>query len=326
MKKTLTVLAAVLAACAACAAAPAKSSNAIARLLNARASGSPRSYAEAAETVAKEAAEGRPLQQFVIALVADEASAPAAARLAPEVRRQYLDRARDKIRALAEKKGNALAWYLLSLENKDLQMLRRAADGGNVQALNAYGTITLTQALTDPGASEEAREKAVAQGLRATVHHQRMEDLALPRRFRSVYLAGATFNLLPDDATAAAALASITRHLLPGGAALVPLWAPPPTPAEQIGRVREAVTEQGRRARFHVVGEEYDAAARTRTTRVHYRLDGPEGVQEADRDWVMHWYTDDGFRQLAEDAGLTVERVDVPADDERVVLLRRAAS
>ncbi|MBO9570563.1 MAG: class I SAM-dependent methyltransferase, partial [Cellulomonas iranensis] len=99
-----------------------------------------------------------------------------------------------------------------------------------------------------------------------------------------------------------------------------------PTPAEQIGRVREAVTEQGRRARFHVVGEEYDAAARTRTTRVHYRLDGPEGVQEADRDWVMHWYTDDGFRQLAEDAGLTVERVDVPADDERVVLLRRAAS
>ena len=163
MKKTLTALAAVLAACAACAAAPAKSSNAIARLLNARASGSPRSYAEAAETVAKEAAEGRPLQQFVIALVADEASAPAAARLAPEVRRQYLDRARDKIRALAEKKGNALAWYLLSLENKDLQMLRRAADGGNVQALNAYGTITLTQALTDPDASEEARGKAVAQ-------------------------------------------------------------------------------------------------------------------------------------------------------------------
>ena len=71
MKKTLTALAAVLAACAACAAAPAKSSNAIARLLNARASGSPRSYAEAAETVAKEAAGGRPLQQFGIALVAD---------------------------------------------------------------------------------------------------------------------------------------------------------------------------------------------------------------------------------------------------------------
>ncbi|WP_046529909.1 class I SAM-dependent methyltransferase [Cellulomonas sp. FA1] len=170
------------------------------------------------------------------------------------------------------------------------------------------------------------REKAAAQGLTATVHHQRMEDLALPRRFRSVYLAGATFNLLPDDATAAAALLSITRHLLPGGAALVPLWSPPPTPAEQIGRVREAVTEQGRQARFHVVGEEYDADARTRTTHVRYRLDGPDGLQEADRDWVMHWYTDDGFRQLAEGAGLTVEHVEVPADDERVVLLRRAGS
>lgn len=176
-RKTLPVLAALLVACAACGAAPAKSAPAIARLLNARASGSPKSYAEAAEIVAKEAAEGRPLQQFVIALVANEAAAPSAARLDPEVRRRYLDQARGKIRALAETKGNALAWYLLSLENNDLEMLRRAADGGNVQALNAYGTITLTQALTDPAASEIDREKAVA---RSFACFKRAADAADP--------------------------------------------------------------------------------------------------------------------------------------------------
>lgn len=49
----------------------------------------------------------------------------------------------------------------------------------------------------------------------------------LPRR--------AHLNLLPDDATALAALRGIRAHLAEGGTALVPLFTPGPTPAEQIG-------------------------------------------------------------------------------------------
>src|SRR4051812_49611108 len=92
------------------------------------------------------------------------------------------------------------------------------------------------------------RERAAAEGLSPAVHHQRMEDLALDRRFRAVYLAGPTFNLLPDDATAPPALAAIARPLVRGGAALVPLWTPPPTPAGAIGDGCEALTHDGRRA------------------------------------------------------------------------------
>lgn len=161
MTKSLLLTTFVLLCATLCGAAPEKSSNAIARLLNSRASGSPKGYAEAAEIVAKDAKAGRPLQQFVIALVSGEANAPEAARLSKELRKEYLDQSRDKIKALAENKGNALAWYLLSLENNDLQMLKRAADGGNVQALNAFGTITLTQALGNPGVAAEDREKIV---------------------------------------------------------------------------------------------------------------------------------------------------------------------
>lgn len=175
MRRALLILS-VLFACAAFGASPAKSSNAIARLLNSRAAGSPREYAEAAEIVAREAKEGRPLQQFVIALVAEEPNAPAAARLSREVRRQYLEQARDRIKALAENKGNALAWYLLSLENNDLQMLKRAADGGNVQALNAFGTITLTQALTNPGVSDANRGKIVARSFACFQRAAEQED------------------------------------------------------------------------------------------------------------------------------------------------------
>ncbi len=140
-----------------------KSAQAILELLNSRNSGSTKSYAEAAEIVAADAAKGKPLQQFVIALVADEKSAPAAARLTPEKRKEYLDASRDKIRALAEKRGNALAWYLLSLENDDEKMLKRAAEGDNVQALNAWGSLTAYKAARDKNMSPEEREKVYKQ-------------------------------------------------------------------------------------------------------------------------------------------------------------------
>lgn len=127
------------------------SSNAIARLLNSRAAGSPRAYTEAARIVARDAAAGHPLQQFVLALVSEDAGFPPEAKIDPEVRKRYLNQSRQKIRLLAESKGNALAWYLLSLEENNLTYLKRAAEGGNVQALNAWGTITLTQALQNTG-------------------------------------------------------------------------------------------------------------------------------------------------------------------------------
>lgn len=149
MKKMfLATLCAFSLACASTAAD--KASEAIVTLLNSRASGSRSEFREAAKIVAAGAKEGRPLQQFVIALVANDKDLPRKLRLKPETRREYLDQARDKIRRLAEEKNNALAWYLLSLEKNDMSFLKRAADGDNVQALNAWGTITLTGAFMDP--------------------------------------------------------------------------------------------------------------------------------------------------------------------------------
>ena len=126
------------------------SSSAIVRLLNSRAAGSPKEYVEAAEVVSADAAAGRPLQQFVIAVLSSDAYLPARLRLSKEKRAEYIEKSRDKIRALAEQKNNALAWYLLSLEKNDTKYLKLAADGENVQALNAWGTMTLTDALRNP--------------------------------------------------------------------------------------------------------------------------------------------------------------------------------
>ena len=149
IKKTLTFSLAMLAFFAF---AAEKSSNAIVRLLNSRSAGSPREYVEAAEIVAADAAAGRPLQQFILAVVASDADLPPRLRLTADKRKEYLDKSRDKIRLLAEKKNNALAWYLLSLEKNDMKYLKLAADGENVQALNAWGTITLSEVMRDPNA------------------------------------------------------------------------------------------------------------------------------------------------------------------------------
>jgi hypothetical protein len=166
---------------------------------------------------------------------------------------------------------------------------------------------------------------ALARGLSVTVHHQRMEDLDLPRRYRSIFLAGATFNLLPSDEVALRALRAIRAHLTDDGTALVPLFVPSPTPGEQIGVFRESVTG-GAVLRVAVVAEEIDVDARTRRSTLRYERSVDGAVETADRVWVLHWYTRAGFEALAGEAGLvptTVEDADDPA--AVTVTLRRAS-
>lgn len=153
---------------------------------------------------------------------------------------------------------------------------------------------------------ERCRRRARDQGVEVVVHHQRMEALDLPGRYRAIFLAGPTFNLLPDDATALAALRGISRHLAEGGTALVPLFVPSPTPAEQIGLVRTATADDGAELRVSVVSEERNDAERTQTTLLRYERhrDGESVV--SDRPWLLHWYPPSGFEELATSAGLSV--------------------
>ncbi len=112
------------------------SADAVAVLLNSPSACSVRTYEVAMETVKKEAAAGKPLQQFVIGVTTDDKA----------LAKRYIEASRGRIRYLAAHKNNPLAWYLLSLEANDLKLLRKAAAGGNVQALNALGTLATSEA------------------------------------------------------------------------------------------------------------------------------------------------------------------------------------
>ena len=106
-------------------------------VLNSKNSTDVKTFEAAKAIVERDAKAGRPLQRFVIGVTTEDKG----------LAQQYLTESRGPIRQMAEKNNNSLAWYLLSLENNDMNCLRKAADGGNVQALNAFGMISLQEAL-----------------------------------------------------------------------------------------------------------------------------------------------------------------------------------
>ncbi|MGN0846934.1 MAG: tetratricopeptide repeat protein [Kiritimatiellia bacterium] len=140
----------------------ADASDAVLRLLNSRASGSPRGYAAAAKEVAEQAKQGKAVYAFVLALVSRERDAPPAARLDEATRKTYLDTYREPIRRIAHERNNPMALYLLSLEENNTNLLHRAAEAGNIQAQNAWGAFLFSRAIAEGGSSNEV-ERALSQ-------------------------------------------------------------------------------------------------------------------------------------------------------------------
>lgn len=149
-------------------------------------------------------------------------------------------------------------------------------------------------------------QKAALEDIDVILFQQRMEELDLPRKYQSIFLAGPTFTLLPDDETALRALKGIQRHLAKGGSVLVPLFIPSPTPPSQLGKINEVIAEDGAVLRCSVVSTDRNEKSRTQRNVLRYEkhANGASIVEE--RTWVLHWYTPLGFRELAEAAGLTV--------------------
>lgn len=177
---------------------------------------------------------------------------------------------------------------------------------------------------SSPDMLDRCKSRADAASLRIVTYCQPMQQLALPRSYRAIYLAGPTFNLLPDDDTAYQALEGIAGHLQPGGQAMVPLWIPSPTPEQEIGLTREAVTAEGAIARYTIESEDYDVAVRTRRTHTRYELHKGQQVEIVQRDWIIHWHTPEGLAELAHAASLEITHMTPIVDGEFTAYLQRA--
>lgn len=184
-------------------------------------------------------------------------------------------------------------------------------DGDPLLDLRSRG-IDIEGLDSSPDMLDRCRSKALALGLDVVLHLQPMQTMRLERRFRSIFLAGPSFNLLPDDETARAALTQIRVQLEPEGSALIPLFVPALTPATQLGQPRRHRRDDGTETRFTAVAEQRDELLRLQTTLCRYELITPTDRVVEERHWLLHWYTQDRFRELAADAGLTVRATLTP--------------
>jgi hypothetical protein len=181
-------------------------------------------------------------------------------------------------------------------------------DGDPILELRRRG-IDVEGLDSSPDMLDRCRRAAAEQGIDVVLHEQSMESMALPRRYRSIFLAGASFNLLPDDDTSRHALERIREHLVDGGSALIPLHLPAATPARVLGRARETTGPDGAVLRFPPLSLEHDDVGRTQTTLARYEIVEGEATQTLERPWVLHWHTQGGFRELAAAAGLRTQAV-----------------
>jgi TPR repeat protein len=166
------------------------SADAVLTLLNSPSSTGPRTYAAAKAKVESDARRGHALQQYVVGVTTGDR------RLAAK----YLEQSRPKIREMAEKRNNPLAWYLLSLENNDLELLQRAAKGGNVQALNALGTIAISKAFAAENLPTNSLEKILKRGFSMFSQAAAQRDANAMVNLGACYLRG--FGCRPDWAMA----------------------------------------------------------------------------------------------------------------------------
>jgi ubiquinone/menaquinone biosynthesis C-methylase UbiE len=151
------------------------------------------------------------------------------------------------------------------------------------------------------------RSRALALGLEPTLYEQAVEDLDLPRRYRTIIVPSSSIQLIIDPPTAARAVRRLAAHLEPGGALVMPFMT------------LEGDEEWSREARRP------DGAVVRRTAKAHYdpltELEDTDDLYEvlvngkvvsAERHVqkpATRSYTHDQARALYVQSGLEIERV-----------------
>lgn len=156
---------------------------------------------------------------------------------------------------------------------------------------------------------DRCRNAATARGLDVELHHGTFEAMDLGLKFKAIYLAGATFNLLPNDEAVQQALRRIAAHLSPGGKALIPLFIPSADVIGAVGRRTEHVEDDGTVLSVTVMSVVRDEDDQLQTIALRYESESDGDVISVERDWLLHWIEQSHFASMAHEAGLVVERV-----------------
>ena len=169
-----------------------------------------------------------------------------------------------------------------------------------------------------PEMLEICRQKAQHLGLHPKLYQQNMEELQLPRSYRTIIVPSSSFQLITDPHNAAKAMRRIWNHLEPNGTLIMPfmiLWDGPATEsiitvdwkmvAEQVRPVDGLLVRRWTRAT-------YDIAQQLEHTEDRYEVIREGEIIESEhhtRSPATRWYTPKQAIKLYEDAGFTAIRI-----------------
>ncbi len=144
------------------------------------------------------------------------------------------------------------------------------------------------------------RSRASARGLAPKLHLAEMQSFQLQTRYRSIFLAGASFTLLTTDEDALNALKQIHQHLEPEGCALIPLEVEDVEAIEvQLGQYRETIDPEGNRLRVVMLELEVHGDGRNHSLRLRYERTSPAGeCVSVERVWERRSWNQEQFRAL----------------------------
>lgn len=195
-------------------------------------------------------------------------------------------------------------------------------DGEPLLALRAMG-LDVDGIDSSPDMIARLGRRASEQNLEVDARVASMETMRTGRVYRTIFLAGPTFNLLPDDDAMQQALCAIHHALADQGTAVIPLFVPEPIDDGELGLPTRQHTPNGL-VSAEIVKAVRDRHARTQTLTLRYERIGTEQTESLERDWIIHWLSLNRFTDMAGQAGLRVtSSPDVLGYDPSDVVLQR---
>ena len=161
--------------------------------------------------------------------------------------------------------------------------------------------------------------KAAAAGVTPVLHQQVMQELAVPRRFRTIYVPAHSFQILAERAEAIQVLVRSREHLMPGGELIVTLartWNEAAAGAEER-LIRSATRSDGSVARVYS-SMRMIPAERIQELRVRFEIVSNDVVTDS-LTWPaarLRWYEPAEFTSMLRTAGFTSVEVQLGYDGQ----------
>lgn len=151
-----------------------------------------------------------------------------------------------------------------------------------------------------PEMLELCRQKARRAGLQPMLFQQQMQELDLPRHYRTIIVPSSSFQLVTDRHAAAEAMLRFYQHLDPGGSLVIPFMLLGPTPGDaglttnEWRLVQEAVRPEDGATVRRWAKATYDVPNQVEHTQDRYEVFRGDEVVDSEyqtRSNATRWYT-----------------------------------